>query len=214
VASKRRKPTHLPEPRGRRGQKAVDVQPGLREWLIDRLQQHVAVVVTDEETGDTTTTYRRATLAELMEELKGTGFAIGRTAVWAFRVAWEKQLAERDLALRQAEEYAALDNDKPLNVEAAVSMMGNIAILNDVRRRLEDNGGIVSPEIQDLLNLASRMQTSAAQRERTKNQIERGVIRAMNRIRGQMEEMLKRKPEAMQIILSTMRDAAKKELAK
>ncbi len=191
-----RKPKLLPEPRGRRGHKAVDEQPGLRDWLIERLQQKP-----------------KPTLDALLEELKGTGYAIGRTAVWEFRVSWEMQLAERDLALRQAQEYAVLDNDQPLNVEAAVAMMGNIAVLNDVRRRLEDTAGVVNEDIQSLLNLASRMQMSAAQRERTKNQIERGVVRAMNRIRGQMEELLKREPAAMKIVLAAMRDAARKEIA-
>jgi hypothetical protein len=196
LASKRRKPTHLPEPRGRRGHKSVEEQTGLREWLIERLQIKP-----------------RPTLNELLDELKKTGFSIGRTAVWEFRVAWEKHLAERDLALRQAQEYAALDNDQPLNVEAAVSMMGNIAILNDVQRRLDESAGVVSEEIQALLNLASRMQMSAAQRERTKNQIERGVVRAMNRIKGQMEELLKREPQALKIVIAAMRDAARKEIA-
>lgn len=185
-----------PEPRGRRGHKSVDDQAGLREWLIEQLQE-----------------LPKPTLAEIVDRLKSTAFSIGRTAVWEFRIAWEKQLAERDLAVRQAQEYAALDNEQPLNIEKAIATMSNIALLNDIRTRLEDTGGKVSGDIQELMNLASRMQTSAAQRERTNNQIERGVVRAMNRIRGQMEELLKRNPDALKAILAAMRDAAKKEIA-
>jgi hypothetical protein len=184
-----------PEPRGRRGHKAVDEQPGLREWLIERIQQ-----------------VPRPTLDVILVDLEGTGFSIGRTAVWKFRVAWEIHLAERDLALRQAQDYASLDSDQPLTLEKALSTMGNVAIMNDVRARLAESGGTVTPPIAELLNLAARMQTSAAQRERTNNQIERGVRRAMNRMRLEMEDLLKREPQAMKIVLAAMRDASRKEL--
>lgn len=196
AAKRRAKPQCLPEPRGRRGHKAVDDQPNLRAWLIARIQQTP-----------------RPTLKEIMEELRGTGFAIGRTAVWEFRVRWEKQLAERDLAVRQAQDYAALAGDEPLNVEAAISMMGNVAILNDLRKRLDESAGTVDDGIQEVLNLASRMQTSAAHRERTKNQIERGVSRAMQRIRAQMEEVLRRQPKALAIVAAAIKEAEQKELA-
>ncbi len=38
-APSKKRARKAPEPRGRRGQSAVSTQPGLREWLIDRLQQ-------------------------------------------------------------------------------------------------------------------------------------------------------------------------------
>lgn|GEM_PF-943661 len=146
----RNKPAGKPkpvEPRGRRGHKAVDEQPGLREWLIERIQRTP-----------------RPTLNEILEELKGTGFSIGRTAVWQFRVTWELQLAERDLALREAQEYAALDDEQPLTLERAIATMGNRAIWNDVRARLVESGGSVTGPIQELQSRRAHAELGRAAR--------------------------------------------------
>lgn len=179
---KKRAPAHLPEPRGRRGHRAVDEQPGLRDWLIERLQRD-----------------GRPTLDEIVEDLKATGFSVGRTAVWRFRMEFERQLAERDLALRMAKEYAAISDDEPLAVETAIAALGNTKIFETLRNKAD-----LDEDAKELLKTFAKLQSSAALRERTKSGIDRGVQRAMRRIKAQMEERFKKNPGALKAVLDEL----------
>ncbi len=84
-------PKHLPSPRGRRGHSAVNDQPGLREWIRDRVLLNP-----------------RMTLDELFAEVSQTTFKIGRTALSEYRAQVLRKQQEIALAAVQSSEILDL----------------------------------------------------------------------------------------------------------
>ncbi len=186
--TKRKKsPARLPEPRGRRGHKAVEEDPQLRQWLVEALQRRPA-----------------PTLDELVTEAKTTGFAVGRTAIWEFRVAFEAERARKQLVLDLAKQYnETTDDGRVLDIETAIA---NFASARIFQQLLDKNS--LDAEARELLELFRRLQSSSSQRERTRFHVERGIRATTLRIRAQMQELLKKDPETLRRVLAAVDRAA------
>jgi hypothetical protein len=183
----RKKPKHLPEPRGRRGHKAVDEDPELRAWLKAALQRRPA-----------------PTLDDLVEEARSTGFAIGRTAIWEFRVAFEAECARKDLVFDLAERFNSGNaGGSVLEIETAIATMASSRIY----QQLLDKSTIDS-EARELLELFRKLQSSSSQRERTRMYVDRGIRATTQKIRAEMQELLRKDPDTLRRVLSVIDQAA------
>lgn len=188
----KRKTTRRPKPvpperRGRRGHKAVDDDPALREWLTEQLQQRPA-----------------PTLNELVEKSRTTGFSIGRTAIFEFRLAFKAEQERKRLMLDLAQEFNDSANDgNVLDVETAVSTLATSRIYQKLLERAE-----LDAEAMELLDLFRKLQSSSSQRERTRFAVERGIRATMIRIRAQMQEILKKDPDTLRRVLAAIDQAA------
>jgi hypothetical protein len=182
----RRKP-RLPEPRGRRGHRAVDEDPKLRAWLTEALQRRPA-----------------PTLDELVEEAKSTGFAIGRSAIWGFRVAFTAEQERKRLMLELAQEYnnASVEGNV-LDVETAVSTLATSRIYQRLLEKAD-----LDADALELLDVFRKLQSSSSQRERTRFAVERGIRATTIRIRAQMQEILKKDPDTLRRVLAAIDQAA------
>jgi hypothetical protein len=166
----RRAPAHLPEPRGRRGHAKVDDDANLRAWLMEALQRRPA-----------------PTLDELVEESRGLGFSIGRTAIYAFRVGFEAERARRALVFDLAEEYNASNpTEHVLEIETAISTMSSARIFQQLLQ-----SGVIDDKATALIELHRKLQTSSSNRERTRMFIDRGTRTAILRLRGELLDALK-----------------------
>ncbi len=176
-----------PEPRGRRGHKAVDDDPKLRAWLVDALQRRPA-----------------PTLDELVEEARATGYAVGRTAIWEFRLAYEAERARKDLVFDLAERYNGTSTDgSVLQIETAIATLASARIFQTLfeNEKLDDKQ-------KDLLELFRKLQTSSSNRERTRFAVERGVRATTRRIRAEMQALLKKDPDTLRKVLTAIDQAA------
>jgi hypothetical protein len=187
---KTRKPTHLPSPRGRRGHKAVNEQPGLREWLTQNYCKAKP----------------KPTLKQLMEKLKGTGFSIGRTAAWEFDVEFQLRQIEKDHVLALAKAYNESGSDgQVLDIETAIATFGSAKIFQEL---LEAAGDKLTPRSLELLETFRGLQSSSSQRERTKFAVDRGVRRTAARIKREVQELLQKRPEELKALLKAIDQAA------
>lgn len=176
-----------PEPRGRRGHKAVDDDPKLRAWLLEALQRRPA-----------------PTLDDLVDEARSTGFAIGRTAIWEFRVAYEAERARKELVLDLAEQYNSASADgSVLQIETAIATLASARIFQTLfeNEKLDANQ-------KDLLELFRKLQTSSSNRERTRFHVERGIRATALRIRAEMQQVLKKDPDTLRKVLVAIDRAA------
>lgn len=188
AAKRKKKPGPIPpEKRGRRGKKAVDETPALRKWLEEALQRRPV-----------------PTLDELVEEAKSTGYSIGRTAVWEFRVAFEAEQARKKLVLDLADQYNRTSSDgRVLDIETAIATLASSRIF----QQLLDKGQI-DAEARELLELFRKLQSSSSQRERTRMYVERGIRATTLRIRAQMQKLLKKDPDTLRRVLEAVDNAA------
>lgn len=182
-----KKKVRLPEPRGRRGHKVVEDDPKLRAWLIEALQRRPV-----------------PTLDDLVKEATGTGFAVGRTAIWEFRIAFMAEQERKRLFLDLAQQYNESTSDgHVLDIETAVS---NIASARIFQKLLDKSD--IDEEARELLDLFRKLQSSSSQRERTRFAVERGIRATVIRIRAQMQELLKRDPDLLRRVLDIIERAA------
>jgi len=190
VAGKRtKKKVRLPEPRGRRGHKAVNEQPGLREWLKERLLRRP-----------------RPTLDEIMKELEGTDYSVGRTAVWEFEVAFELEKARLEHVLDLAKKFnATIESSEILDVETAIANFGSTKLFDELLAKAGEPSGLT---VADMLTLFSKLQSSSSQRERTKFAVDRGVKRTAAHIRREMQELLQKQPDLLKRMLAVVDQAA------
>lgn len=189
MAGKRTKKVRLPEPRGRRGHKAVNEQPGLRDWLKERLLRRP-----------------RPTLDEIMQELKGTAYAVGRTAVWEFEVAFELEKARLEHVLDLAKKFnATIESSEILDVETAIANFGSTKLFDELLAKAGEPSGLT---VADMLTLFSKLQSSSSQRERTKFAVDRGVKRTAAHIRREMQELLQKQPDLLKRMLAVVDQAA------
>lgn len=189
MAAKKRTPARLPEPRGRRGHKAVDDQPALKEWLRDRLKASPL-----------------PTLDEIMEELKGTGFAIGRTAVWEFKVRLEMEKARLANVVELARSYnSSIENGDVLDIETMIANFGASKMLEDLLTRAGEG---LSANDLTILDAFRKLQTSSSTRERAKFAVDRGLKAMSARIRREMQELLKKDPDTLRRVLKAIENAA------
>lgn len=190
IKKRTRKPAHLPEPRGRRGHKAIDEQPDLRKWLIENYCKATP----------------KPTLKDLMEKLKGTGFSIGRTAVWAFDVEFQVRQAEKDFLLDLAKKYNETAADgEVLDIETAIATFGATKIFSEL---LMAAGGKLGDRELELLDVFRKLQSSSSMRERTKFAIDRGARRTAARIKRETQELLQKHPELLKAMLKVIDQAA------
>ncbi len=191
--TKEMKSLRLPEPRGRRGHKTVDDQPGLRDWLIENYCK----------------VKPRPTLNEVIEKLKGTGFAIGRTAVWEFDIEFRLRQAEKDFLLDLAKQYNETAADgQVLDIETAIATFGSARIFAEL---LERAGEKLSERDLELLDVFRKLQSSSSTRERTKFAVDRGLKAMAIRFRQEMQALLKKDPETLRKVLRTI-EATTEEL--
>ena len=192
MAEKRKKKSRvrIPEPRGRRGHKAVDEQPGLRDWLIENYCKASP----------------KPTLNELREKLKGSGYSIGRTAAWEFDVEFQLRQAEKDFLLDLAKQYnETAAAGEVLDIETAIATFGSAKIYAEL---LETAGEKLSQRSLALLDVFRKLQSSSSQRERTKFAVDRGVRRTAARIRREMQELLRKDPDTLKRVLKAIDQAA------
>jgi len=192
VAGKRtkKKEVRLPEPRGRRGHKAVDEQPGLREWLIDNYCKASP----------------KPTLDQLRGKLKGTGYSIGRTAVWEFDVEFQIRQAEKDFLLDLAKQYnETAAEGEVLDIETAIATFGSAKIFAEL---LETAGDKLNDRSLSLLDVFRKLQSSSSQRERTKFAVDRGVRRTAARIKRELQELLQKHPDTLKQVMKMIDQAA------
>lgn len=192
MAGKRtkKKEVRLPEPRGRRGHKAVDEQPGLREWLIDNYCKASP----------------KPTLDQLRGKLKGTGYSIGRTAVWEFDVEFQIRQAEKDFLLDLAKQYnETAAEGEVLDIETAIATFGSAKIFAEL---LETAGDKLNDRSLSLLDVFRKLQSSSSQRERTKFAVDRGVRRTAARIKRELQELLQKHPDTLKQVMKMIDQAA------
>lgn len=184
----KKKPAPIPpDKRGRRGHRAVDDDPALREWLKAALQRRPA-----------------PTLDELVEEARGSGFAVGRTAVWEFRVAFEAERARKELVLELSRIYNETSKDGSiLDTETALAQLFSSRIYTTMLGK-----SILDEESLNLLDAFRKLQSSSAQRERTRFQVERGIRGITLRIRSEMQALLKKDPDTLRVVLAAIDQAA------
>ena len=182
----KKSPVRLPEPRGRRGHKAVDEDPKLRAWLKAALQRRPA-----------------PTLEDLVEEARSTGFSIGRTAIWEFRVAFEAECARKELVFDLAERFNSGKDGSVLEIETAIATMASSRIY----QQLLDKSTIDS-EARELLELFRKLQSSSSQRERTRMYVDRGIRATTQKIRAEMQALLRKDPDTLRRVLSVIDQAA------
>jgi hypothetical protein len=176
-----------PEKRGRRGHKAIDDDPALRLWLEEALQRRPT-----------------PTLDDLVGEARNTGFAVGRTAVWEFRVAFVAEQERKKLVLDLAKQYNDVSTDgHVLDIETAIATFASARIFQE----LLDKSSLDS-DARELLELFRKLQSSSSQRERARFAVERGVKAAMIRIRAAAQDILKRDPETLRRLLHAFDQAA------
>lgn len=173
---------------GRRRHGAIESNPALRAWLREALQRRPA-----------------PTLDQLVEEAKGTGFAVGRTAVWKFSVAFETELARKELVLELARLYnsSSSADGSVLDIESALATM----FANRIYAKVQENDKL-DDEALKLLDAFRKLQSSSSQRERTRFHVERGVRQTKIEIRAQMVELFKRDPETLRKVLLVLDQAA------
>jgi len=188
--ARRKAEVQLPEPRGRRGHKSVDDQPGLREWLVERLQEKP-----------------RPTYEQLRMDALATGFAIGRTAIWEFHVDLEIQLAQRDLYLKIAEAYGNADGKggQVLRLETAISTLLNSQMLRHLHERSQQLTPFFDDETIELFKIHSRHQASASAREKTKSVVDRKLRRLEALILRNVAERLGNDSKAMGRVVSAVK---------
>jgi hypothetical protein len=183
-----RKPTTIPpEKRGRRGHKAVDDDPTLREWLKDQLQRRPA-----------------PTLDEMVDLARSTGFAVGRTAIWEFRVAFEAESARKELVLELSRIYNDSSKDgSVLDTETALAQLFSSRIYTTMLQK-----DALDEEALNLLDAFRKLQSSSSQRERTRFHVERGIKATTLRIRAEMQRILKKDPDTLRRVLAAIDQAA------
>jgi hypothetical protein len=183
----RKPPAHLPEPRGRRGHKAVDENPALNKWLREALQRRPV-----------------PTLDALVNESKACGFAIGRTAIWDFRVAFEAEQERKQLVLDLAKEYNSSSADgQVLDIETAIATLASARIFQELLDKSS-----MDAESRELLELFRKLQSSSSQRERTRMYVDRGIRATALRIRAEMQQLLKKDPDTLRRVLAVIDQAA------
>lgn len=176
--------------RGRRGHAVIEENLPLREWLKEALQRRPA-----------------PTLDALVEESRRTGFAVGRTAIYEFSVAFEAELARKELANELVDVYNRNgQGGTVLDIEAALSTM----FANRIYIKIQEKDAL-DDEALNLLDAFRKLQSSSSQRERTRFHVERGVRTTTLKIRAQMQEILKRDPDTLRRVLAAI-DAAAAEV--
>ncbi|MGZ5445281.1 MAG: hypothetical protein ACXW5J_26750 [Thermoanaerobaculia bacterium] len=173
--------------RGRRGHPVIEENPELREWLVDALKRRPA-----------------PTLDELVEESKGTGFAVGRDSIYNFKVAFEAELARKELNFELARIYNEASKDgNVLDLETAIGTL----FASRIFAELQANASLDDKTLA-LLDSFRKLQSSSAQRERTRFHVERGVRATKMKIRAQMQDLLKRDPDTLRKVLAVIDRAA------
>jgi hypothetical protein len=186
----RTKPSHKPEPQGRRGHGVVAENPELRAWLVAALQRRPA-----------------PTLEELVDEAMKTGYAVGRTAIWKFRIAFEAEIARKELVFDLAGMYNESSRDgSVLDIETAIAQIFSTRIYTKL---LEKDA--LDEEALNLLDAFRKLQSSSSQRERTRFHVERGIRATTLKIRAEMQRILKKDPDTLRRVLTAV-DAAAAEV--
>lgn len=187
-AAKKPRP-RKPSVQGKRGDRAIDRQEGLRA-LIDEWLREVP----------------KPTYNEMLDRLKGTGYYISRSAL--ARYGFEFEIFKQDL--RQTLEKAKLlrteDPDDVLALEDAITHVLNTRFLEGLLGTDETAKPLTKEELQ-LAFAHAKLQSSSAQRERTRLAVTRGINAAVRLIRAELTELLKSDEKLLSQVLGKLEQA-------
>lgn len=188
-AAKRRRGSPTGPPiRGRRGHRSVDQQAGFREYLKDLLLRRPKLTIDD-----------------MLEEIKGSGYYISRSALARFGLEFEIERARLEVVSDMARQYAPAGGSI-LDVETAIGALASTKILEQL---MGYAGKDLDEKAAGLLLLFHRLQTSASSRERAKLAHNRGVKAAVAQIREEMLKILRKDPDTLSKVLRAIESIGK-----
>lgn len=178
----RRKKNKPPAVRGRRGHSRISREQGLSEY-IDAMLLEVP----------------RPTYEEMAERIRTSGWRdVSTSAIQRYGMKFEIRRREMRLLLEQASLLASDSNpESVLDLERAIANLANTKIY----KNLLDPVNEIDEATREIMTVASRLQSSSSSRERARLAYSRAVKTAVTMIKAEMERVLKRKPEALKIVL-------------
>lgn len=180
-----------PRKRGIRGHRVIDQQQGLSE-LIDSMLLAKP----------------RPTYKEIVERLEGSGFRIARSTLARYGYEFEITKREQRLLVEMARMLASEDPDSILELERAIAQLANVRIFKALLDPSDKEAAIKDADL-DLMNVASRLQSSSSARERARMAHNRGVKAAHARLVAEIQKTLKGTPELRDKLIAKANEAAK-----
>ena len=184
-----------PEVGGRRGKPYILEIPGLSDWLDEQFREIPRPSFKEIEA--------RLKKTDFWTKIRAKGFKTGKSTIHEQYVKWHAELARK----RAEAEFAASFNETGesgdiLAIEATITGLANIGILNGLRDELTD--GKVTENAKSLIDLHRKLQSSSARREAERRAA--GVLtrRAYEEARGEIVSILKEHPDALKLVLAAI----------